>query len=401
MATSSSSVSAASDAPAPASAPATDGSGGTGTTKTKRKGKGAGRPRKVRGDPVLPVDDAGIDVDIYSASGIGAGTSEERRAGRPISPSARRASASSADNDAGNDPANLQRYYRTELLNPEEEYRLGVAVRLITLCEQVHEGLHLEYLRPPDLDEWAAACGYTEEEEDDGDVRGRGGYDRDGYYEEEDLDGPGGRHGAFDRDGAYGGSPDPDDGDDYVYVYERDFGEGGVGVDGAFSPELADAEIRPVNNPAADLLEKKDPYLFEGPGLAGKTGVGRGNGRARKPPPVKLDDYYDDADRRFSGGGTRASRRGGGENDGADAPPPVLVNRGTVRDFAAMMMRGREAKRRMVQCNMRLVVSIAKRYRNVGVNVADLVQEGSIGLTRAAEKFDPGRGFKFSTYASW
>jgi len=116
---------------------------------------------------------------------------------------------------------------------------------------------------------------------------------------------------------------------------------------------------------------------------------------------VKLDDYYDDADRRFSGGGTSASRRGGGENDGADAPPPVLVNRGTVRDFAAMMMRGREAKRRMVQCNMRLVVSIAKRYRNVGVNVADLVQEGSIGLTRAAEKFDPGRGFKFSTYASW
>ena len=73
----------------------------------------------------------------------------------------RRASSSSADNDAGNNPANLQIYYHTELLNPEEEYRLGVAVRLITLYEQVHEGLHLEYLRPPDLDEWAAACGYT------------------------------------------------------------------------------------------------------------------------------------------------------------------------------------------------------------------------------------------------
>ena len=50
---------------------------------------------------------------------------------------------------------------------------------------------------------------------------------------------------------------------------------------------------------------------------------------------------------------------------------------------------------------MRLVVSISKRYKHVGVNIADLVQEGSIGLTRAAEKFDPKKGFKFSTYASW
>lgn len=66
-----------------------------------------------------------------------------------------------------------------------------------------------------------------------------------------------------------------------------------------------------------------------------------------------------------------------------------------------MMLAGKEAKQRMVQCNMRLVVSISKRYKNVGVNIADLVQEGSIGLTRAAEKFDPQRGFKFSTYASW
>merc|ERR1711957_408196 len=50
---------------------------------------------------------------------------------------------------------------------------------------------------------------------------------------------------------------------------------------------------------------------------------------------------------------------------------------------------------------MRLVVSISKRYSHVGVNIADLIQEGSIGLNRAAEKFEPMMGFKFSTYASW
>jgi len=50
---------------------------------------------------------------------------------------------------------------------------------------------------------------------------------------------------------------------------------------------------------------------------------------------------------------------------------------------------------------MRLVVSIARRYHGVGVNVQDLVQEGSLGLARAAEKFDPKKGYKFSTYASW
>jgi RNA polymerase sigma factor (sigma-70 family) len=77
------------------------------------------------------------------------------------------------------------------------------------------------------------------------------------------------------------------------------------------------------------------------------------------------------------------------------------INRGTTMDFVELMINAKEAKQRMVQCNMRLVVSISKRYKHVGVNIADLVQEGSIGLTRAAEKFDPKKGFKFSTYASW
>ena len=225
----------------------------------------------------------------------------------------------------------LHKYYRTELLTSDEEYSLGMKIRFMSECEQVHQGLATSLDRLPTMEEWASACGFTDE-------------------------------------------------------------------DPSFVATEADEQLRPPGSDA--MFEETDPYMFVGNGLAQDTGPGRGRGRAKKAPPLALEKFYDDSEYHVEMAKYQKAKNKNGipKPKKSDLQP---INRGTPTKFVEMMMTARDAKQRMVQSNMRLVVSIARKYSNVGVNLQDLVQEGSLGLSRAAEKFEPRKGFKFSTYASW
>jgi RNA polymerase sigma factor (sigma-70 family) len=177
---------------------------------------------------------------------------------------------------------------------------------------------------------------------------------------------------------------------------------GFIDPDPNFVATEADEQLRPIGS---DLMfEDMDPNLFVGNGLAHQTGPGRGRGRAKRPPPLRLPDFYDDSEYRVELKAYMNARKNGRGDVSITRPRKhhlSPINRGTPTDFVERLMTAHEAKQRMVQSNMRLVISIARKYANAGVNLQDLVQEGSLGLSRAAEKFEPKKGFKFSTYASW
>src|SRR3990167_4144601 len=82
-------------------------------------------------------------------------------------------------------------------------------------------------------------------------------------------------------------------------------------------------------------------------------------------------------------------------------PIPLLTPEEEI-DLARKIRKGDKAAReKMIRANLRLVISIAKRYVNLGIPLSDLIEEGNIGLMKAVDKFDPHRGFRFSTYAAW
>ena len=85
-----------------------------------------------------------------------------------------------------------------------------------------------------------------------------------------------------------------------------------------------------------------------------------------------------------------------------DIRPIALLTAQDEVDLAKKIKRGdKQAREQMIRANLRLVISIAKRYTNLGVPLGDLIEEGNIGLMRAVEKFDHTKGFRFSTYAAW
>jgi RNA polymerase nonessential primary-like sigma factor len=154
---------------------------------------------------------------------------------------------------------------------------------------------------------------------------------------------------------------------------------------GAAAAGQADADI-------PELTEEESPpageEAEEEAGVVAAADEESGSEAEKETESSSSDDYYSHAD------ATRLYLREIGFSPLLTAQEEVYFARRAQKGEAA-------ARKRMIESNLRLVVKIARRYMNRGLSLLDLIEEGNLGLIRAVEKFDPERGFRFSTYATW
>jgi len=143
---------------------------------------------------------------------------------------------------------------------------------------------------------------------------------------------------------------------------------------------------------------KADESLVDDPVLAAEVATEEVAGPI-VPPPVVLDE---EASKAFEAGVVPDSQLDATRLYLNEIGASKLLTAEEEVYYSRLAQKGDEAARRkMIECNLRLVVKIARRYMNRGLALLDLIEEGNLGLIRAVEKFDPERGFRFSTYATW